>query len=211
MHYALTMCANYLPSSREALSSFPLPPPDFGYGEAYPGSVCPVVTNFAPRRWVPACFGLIPAWAQHAKIVRSTYNARSETVAEKPSFRSAWKGGQLCIVPADAIFEPCYETGKAVRWRIERKDGKPMGLAGIWERHLKDDGRHSWSFSMLTINADHDPVFRHFHKLEEEKRSVVILPDDAWGDWLRCKSVAEAQSFMSAPPSIELSTHAAPR
>lgn len=205
------MCANFRPSSREALAAFPLPPPDFTYGEAYPGSVVPIVTNFAPRVWVPACFGLIPGWAKDAKIARSTYNARSETVAEKPSFRHAWKRGQLCIIPADAIFEPCYETGKAVRWRIERADGKPMGLAGLWERKLADDGRPSWSMTMLTINADNDPVFRRFHKPEDEKRSVVILPDDTWGDWLRCKSDRDAAGILAERVSAEFVTHADPR
>lgn len=205
------MCANYRPSSREALAAFPLPPPDFIYGEAYPGSVVPIVTNFAPRIWVPACFGLIPGWAKDTKIARSTYNARSETVAEKPSFRHAWQRGQLCIIPADAIFEPCYETGKAVRWRIEREDGKPMGLAGLWERKLADDGRPSWSMTMLTINADNDPVFRRFHKPEDERRSVVILPDDAWGDWLRCKSDRDAAGILAERSSDELVTRADPR
>lgn len=211
MRYASSMCANYRPSTPEALAVFPLPPPDFRYDEAYPGSVCPVVTNFAPRLWVPACFGLLPGWAKDTKIVRSTYNARSETVGEKPSYRHAWKHGQLCIIPADAIFEPCYETGKAVRWRIEREDGKPMGLAGIWERSIKDDGRPSWSFSMLTINADNDPVFRRFHKPDDEKRSVVILPDDAWGDWLRCKSEGEAARMLHGLAGIGLAASADPR
>ncbi|MBS0353015.1 MAG: hypothetical protein JSR83_03810 [Proteobacteria bacterium] len=64
---------------------------------------------------------------------------------------------------------------------------------------------------MLTINADNDSVFRRFHKPEDEKRSVVILPDDAWGDWLRCTAVADAQGFLRASPSISLSTHADPR
>lgn len=74
------MCANYRPASREAIAALPLPPPDFGYGEAYPGSVVPVVTNFAPRQWVPALFGLVPAWAHDQKIIRSTYNARSVVI-----------------------------------------------------------------------------------------------------------------------------------
>ncbi len=205
------MCANYRPSTREALAAFPLPPPDFAYGEAYPGSVVPIVTNFAPRLWVPACFGLIPGWAKDTKIARCTYNARSETVGEKPSFRHAWKQGQLCIIPADAVFEPCYESGKAVRWRIEREDGKPMGLAGIWERSLKDDGRPSWSFSMLTINAYDDPVFRRFHKPQDEKRSVLILSDDGWGDWLRCKSQCEAMAMLTPLAAHALRAAADPR
>ncbi len=204
------MCANYRPSSSEALAAFPLPPPDFSYGEAYPGSIVPVVTNFAPRMWVPACFGLIPSWAKDVKIARSTYNARSETVAEKPSFRNVWKRGQLCIIPADAIYEPSYETGRAVRWRIERTDGKPMGIAGLWERQFKDDGLRLWSMTMLTINADNDPVFTRFHKPDDEKRSVVILPDDAWGDWLRCKSDIEARALLKWT-SIQLNAVSDPR
>lgn len=199
------MCANYQPASREALASLPLPPPDFAYGEAYPGSVVPVVTNFAPRQWVPACFGLVPAWAKDVKIVRSTYNARSETIGDKPSFRDAWRRGQLCIIPAEAIYEPSYETGKAVRWRIGQADGKPMGIAGIWARRESDDGLPRWSMAMLTINADDDLLFRRFHRPDDEKRSVVILPREAWGDWLRCKSEDAARALLVplAPSGLE--------
>lgn len=198
------MCANFRPSSPEALAAFPLPPPDFAYGEAYPGSIVPIVTNFSPRTWVPACFGLIPPWAKDGKIARSTYNARTETLGERPSFRDAWRRGQLCIIPAEAIYEPCYESGKAVRWRIGRADGRPMGIAGIWERRLRDDGLPSWSMSMLTINADGHPVMSRFHKPEDEKRSVVILPDGAWGDWLRCRSEDEAVAMLEAPAEVGL-------
>ena len=205
------MCANYQPASREALSALPLPPPDFAYGEAYPGSVVPIVTNFAPRQWMPACFGLVPAWAKDAKIVRSTYNARAETVGDKPSFRDAWRRGQLCIIPAEAIYEPSYETGKAVRWRIGQADGKPMGIAGIWERRESDDALPRWSMAMLTINADNDPVFRRFHKPDDEKRSVVILPREAWGDWLRCKSEAAARAMLVPLEPSGLDSVPAPR
>lgn len=175
--------------------TLPLPPPDFDYGEAYPGSIVPIVTNFASRMWVPASFGLIPGWAKDAKIIRSTYNARTETVGGKPSFRDAWRRSQLCIIPARAIYEPCYESGRAIRWRIERADDKPMGIAGIWERRVKEDGLPSWSMSMLTINVDGHPVMQRFHRPGEEKRSVVILPDDAWGDWLRARSEEAARAM----------------
>jgi putative SOS response-associated peptidase YedK len=66
---------------------------------------------------VLATFGMLPHWAKPA-LVRSTYNARSETAAEKPSFRNAWKKGQFCIIPADVIFEPHYPSAeeRPVRW-----------------------------------------------------------------------------------------------
>lgn len=205
------MCANFRPPSPEALSAFPLPPPDFAYGEAYPRSVVPIVTNFAPRIWVPACFGLIPAWAKDARIARSTYNARTETLAEKPSFRNAWTRGQLCIIPAETLYEPCYETGCSVRWQIRRQDARPMGIAGLWERVVQGDGQVVWSMTMLTVNADGHALFERFHKPGDEKRAVVILPDGAWGAWLRARSEDEARALLTPTEPAGLIIGPAPR
>lgn len=190
------MCANYKPPKIERFSLFDRPLPDFSFGEAYPGALAPALTNFDPKLWVPACFGLVPGWAETATLARSTYNARTETVAEKPSFRTAWKKRQLCVIPADCFFEPNYETGKPVRWRIERADGKPFGIAGIWERTNKP-GLPGWSMSMLTINADEHPLMKRFHKPDDEKRSVVVLDDDSWDDWLSAKSEGDIRGMLS--------------
>lgn len=190
------MCSNYRPAARQLLQKYQLELPDFDYGEAYPGLTAPVLTNFDRSIWLPAAFGLVPAWAKDATIARRTYNARSETVAEKPSFRHSWKQRQLCIIPAEVIYEPNYQSGKAVRWRIERADGEPFGIAGIWERRLRDDGLPRWSMSMLTINADAHPFMRRFHKPGDEKRSIVIIPDDEWRDWLSATSEAQVRSFL---------------
>lgn len=191
------MCANYRPPRPESFSLFVRPAPDFAFGEAYPGSVVPCLTNFDASLWVPACFGLVPSWAKDAKLARSTYNARSETVAEKPSFRTAWKQRRLCVIPAEAWFEPCYEDGtKPVRWRIERADGRPFGIAGIWERRQPTEGMPTWSMSMLTINADEHPLMRRFHKPGDEKRTIVVLDDDDWEDWLNAKGEADVRSFL---------------
>lgn len=100
--------------------------------------------------------------------MRSTYNARTETVAEKPSFKHAWRDRQFCIILAEVFFEPNYESGKQVRWRIERADGSPFGIAGIWKQRLRDDELPKWSMSMLTINADEHPLMRRFHKPRDE-------------------------------------------
>ena len=66
--------------------------------------------------------GLIPHWAKDTEISRQTYNARSETVDEKPSFRDAWRRAQHCIIPADWIYEPDWRSGKAV----PRRSSGPM-------------------------------------------------------------------------------------
>lgn len=65
-----------------------------------------------------ASFGLVLFWSKDTKIARRTYNARSETVAEKPSFRSAWKNAHHCIIPAAAIYEPDWRSGKAIPNRV---------------------------------------------------------------------------------------------
>jgi putative SOS response-associated peptidase YedK len=66
------------------------------------------------RELLVGSFGLIPHWSKDATIARRTYNARSETVHEKPSFRDAWKAARHCLIPAEAIYEPDWRSGKAV-------------------------------------------------------------------------------------------------
>lgn len=204
------MCANYRPPRADLLAELRGHQPDFPFSEAYPGSIAPVLTNFDPSLWVPACFGLVPPWAKDATLARHTYNARSETVAEKPSYRSAWKARRLCVIPVECIFEPNYETGKPIRWRIERADKRPFGVAGIWERTAKDR-LPAWSMSMLTINADEHPLMRRFHKPGDEKRSVVVLEDDDWDAWLNAKAEADVRSFLKLFEPEEMIASAEPR
>lgn len=149
-------------------------------------------------------FGLLPHWAKDTKLGRSTYNARSETVAQKPAFRDAWKRSQHCIIPADAIYEPDWRSGKAVPTRISRADGEPMGIAGLWSS-WRPQGASEWmhSFTMLTINADEHPLMRNFHRPEDEKRMVVILKDDQLDAWLRAPA-EESGWFLRQYPAEEL-------
>ena len=139
-------------------------------------------------------FGLLPHFASEVAFGRKTYNARSETVSVLASFRQAWRAGQRCIVPAECIFEPSWETGQAVRWRLGQAGDVPMGIAGIYAswRHL--DGREMSTFAMLTINADGHPLMSRFHRPAEEKRMVVILHPDDYAAWLSCP-VEEAPRF----------------
>ena len=140
-------------------------------------------------------FGLIPHWAKDTKIARQTYNARSETVSEKPSFRDAWRRAQHCIIPARAFYEPDWRSGKAVSTRISRSDGQPMGLAGLWSLWRAPRGKPVLSFTMLTVNANDHPLMRNFHKPTDEKRMVVILPEDSYAGWLMA-TVEASMDFM---------------
>jgi putative SOS response-associated peptidase YedK len=139
-------------------------------------------------------FGMLPHFAKELAYGRRTYNARSETVHKLPSFRDAWQHGQRCIVPAEAVYEPCYESGKAVRWRIQQPGAVPMGIAGIYRRWRGPDGAELFTFAMLTVNADGHPVFGRMHKPGEEKRMVAILDPAEYDRWLQC-TVDEAMTM----------------
>ncbi len=136
------------------------------------------------REAMVGSFGLIPHWAKDQSIAKRTYNARSETVATKPSYRDAWRLGRRCIIPAEAIYEPDWRSGRAVPTRIARSDGRPMGVAGIWTGWKAPDGEIVRSMSMLTVNADDHALMRHFHRPNDEKRMVVILDEADYEDWL---------------------------
>jgi len=107
-----------------------------------------------PQEALIGQFGLVPHWASDLKLGRHTYNARSETVATKPSFRDAWRQARHCIIPAMAIYEPDWRSGKAIPTRIRRADEQPMGIAGLWDQWKSPRGEVVHSFTMLTINAD---------------------------------------------------------
>lgn len=158
--------------------------------------------NFPEREMLLGSFGLIPHWATDTQIARNTYNARSESVAEKPSFRDAWRAGQRCIIPAIAIFEPDWRSGKAVPARISRADGKPMGIAGLWSVWISPKDEIVHSYTMLTINADTHPLMHLFHKPTDEKRMVVILNDDQYGNWLDAHTDDCRELFKEYPAEL---------
>jgi len=151
------------------------------------------------REAVVGRFGLIPHWSKDNKNSRHTYNARSETVMEKPSFRDAWRKAQHCIIPAAGIYEPDWRSGKAVATRIEAHNGEPLGIAGLWSAWRSPTGEIVSSFTMLTINADAHPLMRNFHRPEDEKRMVVILSPDYFDEWLSAKPEQSARFLIPYP------------
>lgn len=195
------MCADYNPARKAYLERMswgrhPVSTPRLDFGETFPGGIAPFLANCLPTEFLTGVFGLVPHWGDPKKLPRMTYNARSETVAEKPSYRAAWKQRQFALIPVESFYEPCYESGKPVRWRIQRADREPFALAGIWERRMEDEGPAHWSFSMLTVNADGHPLMRRFHKPADEKRSVVVLDPEDYEGWLNARTETEARSYL---------------
>lgn len=203
------MCTSYEANPNDArwdvFSLFPRP--DFDYKpEIYKDYFAPVFrAGDSGFETVPASFGMVPR-NRIPKGVRpyDTMNARSESIDEKRSFSGAWNRLQLCLIPCQSFYEPCYETGKAVRWRIRLAGEQPTAIAGLWRAWEQADGLPTLSFTMLTVNADEHPLLRRFHKPGDEKRSVVIVRSDAYADWLSCKTKEQARSFLDLYPADEM-------
>lgn len=210
------MCTNFTPTKKNqwVKEMLGVDLPTEYPSESYPGFAAPVVVKSHQTGRV-ACglakFGLIPSWAKDEKIARHTYNARSETVAEKPSYRTAWRQRHFGLAVVDNFYEPSYESGKAVRWRIELASGDPFAIACLWDRWTDQaSGELVVSFSMLTVNADEHPVMRQFHKPGDEKRTPVIIAPELHDQWLSA-DVAQASELMTWSHMPELRAMSAPR
>ena len=154
------MCTNFTPTRNAAWVKANLGvalPPQYPE-QVYPGHLAPMAVQSLKSGRI-ACglarFGLIPDWAKEDKIARYTYNARTETVADKPSYRKAWRQRQYGLVLVDHFYEPRYDTGRAVRWKIALASGEPFGLACLWDRWSEPrSGEPVVSFSLLTIRSE---------------------------------------------------------
>lgn len=103
-----------------------------------------------------------------------------------------------------------YGSGKAVATRISRADDAPLGLAGLWARWRSPENETVYSYTLLTINADRHPFMRQFHRPTDEKRMLVILPEDRYGAWLRAEA-KPAIDFLQPYPAEALRAEMPPR
>ncbi len=201
------MCVNYLPVSRKTLvNTFHAPPatdaswPD----EAYQDYLAPLIRHDeeVQRESLVASYGMVPKQHMPEGVKRfSTLNARAETVGQLRSYSGAWKRGQLCLLPMEAFYEPNWETGKHIRYRIGMADKSPFAVAGLYRQWQEADGQASFSFTQLTVNADVHPLMKRMHRPDDEKRSLVIVPADDYDDWLACRDPEAARSFLRLFPA----------
>ena len=210
------MCTNFTPTRNNTWvkTHFGVDIPDAEYPiEAYPGYPAPIIVKSHQNGRIAsglAKFGLIPSWAKDDKISRHTYNARAETVHEKPSYRTAWRLRRLGIALLDNFYEPSYTSGKAERWEIKLASQQPLGIASLWDTWTDtQSGELITSFTMLTINADAHPVMKQFHKPEDEKRTPLILATNQFNDWLNAdpQIVASMLNWSSMPDLVSQSAH----
>lgn len=203
-HITQTMCTHFTATHNDAWVKkslgVGLPPAGSYDQEVFPTYRGPLARlgEDGRVRVEAARFGLIPHWAKDATIGRRTYNARTETVADKPSYRTPWRQQQLGVCLLDTFYEPNWESGRAEKWGLRLATQDPMGVACLWDKWVDPaTGEVVLSFSMLTVNADGHPVMGRFHRPADEKRSVVLLHPDTFMRWLTPEG--DKSGFLACP------------
>ena len=156
-------------------------------------------------------WGLIPSWAREPNIGYKLINARSETAAEKPSFRAAFRH-RRCLIPADGFYEWRREGKTRQPWLFGLKNAAPFAFAGLWESWAvpagaaltgslaeRSPGDTVETFTILTTAANETVTPVH-------GRMPVILPEDAYGPWLAGKDVPLAPYPADAMTAHPVST-----
>ena len=161
-------------------------PPRFNQAPTQDAPV--VVAAPGGRRMGLMRWGLVPSWADDPSIGNRLINARAETAATKPAFRSAYRR-RRCLIPADGFYEwekPASGKGPKTPFYVHAAAGGPLGLAGLWERWRSGEGAEPLvTYAILTVDA---PAWmRPLHG-----RMPAVLPRERWGDWLDPDASADA-------------------
>lgn len=193
------MCGRYvIMSSPEALRRlFDYPeqpnfPPRYNIAPTQPVPV--VILENGARHFKLMRWGFLPSWVKDPAKFALVINARSETILEKPSFRNAIRR-RRCLLPADGYYEWQASAMRKRPFFIRRRDGQPIGLAGVAETWTGPNGEEVDTVAVVTAAAPSEMTLLH------ERVPVTIEPKD-FGRWLD-SSTNDADSVMDllvAPP-----------
>ena len=190
--------------------------------ETFPGFTTPAADemvpryNIAPSQQVAVVannggnsveffqWGLIPSWAKDPKIGNRMINARSETLAEKPSFRTPYKR-RRCLILTDGFYEWRAEPGSQTKtpFYIHLKSEKPFAFAGLWEAwspNIDDDPLLSCTIITTSPNALMETIHR---------RMPVILEPDGYDQWLdpSDQSPTQLDGLLKSYPAEEMEAY----
>ncbi len=205
------MCANFKPLTLKQLHDLNLPAIPFEYPEeVYPNYELPLLFKSARGlEWRKVHFGLIPKWAEDKSIALKTYNARNETLLQKPTFVNAASKLKFGVIPVYEFYESKYFDYKPQRWGIRRKDGQAIYIAALYEICRIGD-EIIRSATMITMDAIDHPMMKDFHEPGNVKRSVIIIPHERLDEWLSWNS-PDIHSFVKGFPEIEFECSHVPK
>ncbi|MGG6358425.1 SOS response-associated peptidase [Peribacillus frigoritolerans] len=148
----------------------------FSYNIAPSQSVLSVINDGVRNRLGYLRWGLIPFWAKDEKAGYKMINARAETIAEKASFRNAYKK-KRCLIIADSFYEWKKTPERKIPMRIKLKNHAPFGMAGLWESWKSPEGISIYSCSVITTVPNELMTSIH------DRMPVILKPEDE-KDWL---------------------------
>ena len=174
-----------------------------------------IYTNDSPSFPKIATWGLVPNWVkdedQLKKFWNNTLNARGETIFEKPSFREAAKNNR-CIIYIDGFYEHHHFNKKTYPFFIQRKDQKPIALAGLYNEWVNPEtnGRMN-TFSIVTTVGNSMLAKIHNNPKIKGPRMPLILPIELEDNWLHPIQDAvdkkKIQELIQSYPQEELKAH----
>jgi len=174
------MCGRFFLDSNigEIVEHYNAPPPDMFAARYNIAPTTPVLARTGSEltffRW-----GLIPSWAKDLSIGNRMFNARAETVAEKPSFRQAYRR-RRCLIPANGFYEWRSEQGRKQPYCCHI-DHSLFSMAGIWEQWQDGEGNQIQSCAVITTEARE--AMRDIHT-----RMPVSISPENYDQWLDCQS-----------------------
>ena len=183
------------------------------------GRILPADWNIAPtkpiyiirhnsahqRELVTVSWGLIAPWSKDdesaLKSQSIAINARTETVDEKPTFRSAF-ASRRCLIPADGYYEWATELSAPNKqpFYISRDDHRTLAFAGIWDRWVSPSGEIKESAAIITRPAVSFLADIH-------NRMPTFLPKDRWDDWMDADLKNPRELMEVAEPAAHLVAH----
>lgn len=157
--------------------------------------------NGSSRQCAVVRWGLVPSWAKDPSVGARMINARGETIAEKPSFRSAVKS-RRCLLPASGFFEWVRRDGAKQPYFIRFTDGRVFAFAGLWERWTPSDGEPLETCTIITTVPNELVAGLH-------DRMPVIVPPERYDEWLAPKALAmeQLQEILSPHPAAGMETY----
>ena len=204
VHLSRKSIESRFPVNTSALYDF-----DFNYFyRAFDNPLIPVIAQDDPGSVQLLQWGLIPGWVksreQAEKIRKGTYNARAESLHEKPSFRNSLSGGR-CLILAGGFFEWQAVDGRKIPWYIALKSGEVLAFAGLcesWRDPLSGDV--SRTFTIITTEAS--PLMAGIHNTK--KRMPVILQKEKEEEWISGDiSLLKRKNILVPVSDSELEAH----
>ena len=191
----------------EIFGAEPLVDDPGGHYNVAPTDDALVVVQRDERRGLTAYrWGLIPHWANEARVGSKMINARAETITSSPAFRDAFVR-KRCLVPVDSFYEWKREGTVRQPYRIVRRDGRPLALAGLWAG-WKDPVTQSVrrTFTIVTTTANEAIAGLH-------DRMPVIVAEDDWARWLdpAPADTGELLGLLAPSEDVELEVYAVVR